>query len=352
MADTKTKKKNKNLTAAKKARNDEFFTRLTDIEHELNHYNGLNPTGSTNHFKDKVVFCNCDDAKESNFFKYFALNFRSLGLKKLICVGYAKSGIKSCFDKGDERHAWKIEIDHMDDFNGDTAVDLADAEWLIEHQQGVLTQLKGDGDFRSEESIELLKQADIVVTNPPFSLASSFVELLVKYNKQFLFIGNKNMITYKEVFPLIKDNKLWMGYTSPTDFIQPETATPVSVNGLCRWFTNIPTQKRQEILVLGGNYAANPAAYPKYDNYDAIEVSKVIQIPRDYFGVMGVPITFLDKYNPTQFEILGLMSGGSGGSLINGNDGNPKFNIKGKGVYARILIRRLPGSTDGWDCTL
>jgi len=358
------KKKNKNLNTAKKAKNDEFYTRLEDISNELCHYNGILPTGSTNHFRGKTVLCNCDDAKESNFFKYFALNFNFLGLKKLICVGYAGSGIKSCFDKGDERHSWKIEIDHMDDFNGDSAVDFMDAEWLIENQKGVLTQMKGDGDFRSEESIELLKQADIVVTNPPFSLFREYVAQLMTYQKQFIIWGNNNAITYKEIFSLIKDNKLWLGYTvhqncyfvvpdscevydekytaerhkaNPNDKQKYAMAGPISV------FTNIPLNKRHENLVLAGNYSLDSKKYPKYDNYDAIEVSKVSLIPRDYMEIMGVPITFMEKYNPDQFEIIGL----DRYVADNPNPGH-RFELGGKEVYARILIRRQPGSSDGW----
>ena len=315
---------NKALSAAGQAKKDEFYTQLVDIENELRHYK--------EHFKGKVIFCNCDDPYESNFFKYFAINFNHLGLKKLICTCYAGSPVVytqlSLF--GDEevigkepsdKKPYKIEITHVYDLNGDGAVDLTDVELLLRSVDGKPTLLEGDGDFRSQECIELLKQADIVVTNPPFSLFREYVAQLMKYDKQFLIIGSQNNVTYKEIFPLLKDNKLWLGYKSgdmaftvPDSYEARETRFWVDENGqkwrslgnIC-WFTNLDIKKRHEELVLFRNYSADK--YPHYDNYDAIEVSKVSEIPCDYIGTMGVPITFLDKYNPEQFEILGINAG-------------------------------------------
>ena len=315
---------NKALSAAGQAKKDEFYTQLVDIENELRHYK--------EHFKGKVVFCNCDDPYESNFFKYFAINFNHLGLKKLICTCYAGSPVVytqlSLFgdeevigEEPSDKKPYKIEITHVDDLNGDGAVDLTDVELLLRSVDGKPTLLEGDGDFRSQECIELLKQADIVVTNPPFSLFREYVAQLMKYDKQFLIIGSQNNVTYKEIFPLLKDNKLWLGYKSgdmaftvPDSYEARETRFWVDENGqkwrslgnIC-WFTNLDIKKRHEELVLFRNYSADK--YPHYDNYDAIEVSKVSEIPCDYIGTMGVPITFLDKYNPEQFEILGINAG-------------------------------------------
>ena len=300
--------KNINLHNAKKAKNDEFYTQLSDIEKEMAHYKDF--------FKGKIVYCNCDDARESNFFKFFANNFESLGLKKLITTGYKENG------KG-------VKLVYEGDKNGNFMVDDAEV---------VVTELEGSGDFRSEECIELLKECDVVVTNPPFSLFREYVAQLMKYGKKFLIIGNKNAITYKEIFPYIKDNELWLGITNPDEYRLPNGEITQSVKGLCRWFTNIPHNRRNTPLDLYKKYSADE--YPKYDNYDAIEVSKVSEIPMDYNGVMGVPITFLDKYCPTQFEIVGIMSGAKGETFTNGNDGRAKFYVNDKGVYARILIRR------------
>lgn len=312
---------NKALSAAGQAKKDEFYTQLVDIENELRHYK--------EHFKGKVVFCNCDDPYESNFFKYFAINFNHLGLKKLICTCYAGSPVVytqlSLFgDEGvigeepSDKKPYKIEITHVDDLNGDGAVDLTDVELLLRSVDGKPTLLKGDGDFRSAECIELLKEADIVVTNPPFSLFREYVAQLMKYDKQFLIIGSQNNVTYKEIFPLLKDNKLWLGYKSgdmaftvPDSYEARETRFWIDENGqkwrslgnIC-WFTNLDIQKRHEELILFRSYS--PEEYPNYDNYDGIEVKKVVDIPCDYYGIMGVPITFLDKYNPDQFEIIGI----------------------------------------------
>ena len=251
---------NGNLNKAKAAKNDEFYTRLEDIEKELKHY--------TEHFKGKVVYCNCDDANRSNFFKYFSTNFQKLGLKKLITSGLKDNGTGI------------VAIQTGDD------IDIYD----------------GNGDFRSEECIEFLKEADIVVTNPPFSLFREYVAQLMQYGKKFLILGSMNAITYKEIFPYIKNNELWLGITSVKDFIQPNGEIKKFGN-IC-WFTNLEHKKRNEELILYKSY--NPTEYPKYENYDTIEVSKVAEIPMDYDGVCAVPISFLDKYCPNQFRIVGL----------------------------------------------
>ena len=280
---------NKNLHQAKKAKNDEFYTQLTDIEKECFHYR--------EHFRDKVIYCNCDDARESNFFKYFAMNFEFFGLKKLITTGYKAYGKGVC-------------LVYEGDKNGNKVADDNEIQ---------VTELKGDGDFRSEECIELLKQADIVVTNPPFSLFREYVAQLVEYEKKFLIIGNMNAITFKEIFPLIKDNKLWWGYSihsGDREFRVPDNYTLeaagcrvdddgnkfIRVKGV-RWFTNLEHKKRNEELILYKKYSSD--YYPKYENHNAIDPSKTCEIPIDYDGVMGVPITFFDKYNPNQFEIIG-----------------------------------------------
>ena len=315
---------NKNLSAAKAAKKDEFYTQYEDIERELQHY--------WQHFRGKTVLCNCDDPYESNFFKYFASRFNQLGLKKLICTCYNGSSIQgtqlSLFPEMNpeepKRIAHKLVITEVKDMNGDGAVDMTDVEILIRNDKNVLTQLQ-TGDFRSQECIDLLREADIVVTNPPFSLFREYVAQLMEYDKKFLIIGNKNAITYKEVFPLIKDNKLWIGVTPmSTDLLfefPSQSVEDVLQNGkrgstyrivdgriLGRspsiWFTNLDHNKRHQLLDLVCRYS--PEEYPHYDNYDAIEVNKTTDIPYDYSGVMGVPITFLDKYNPDQFEILGI----------------------------------------------
>lgn len=316
--------KNANLHAAKTAKNDEFYTQLTDIEKEMAHYKDF--------FKGKVVYCNCDDARESNFFKYFSLNFEHLGLKKLICTGYKADG------KG-------VVLTYEGDKNGNRKVD---------DEEIVVTELNGNGDFRSEECIEFLKESDVVVTNPPFSLFREYAAQLMEYGKKFIIIGNMNAITYKEIFPYIKSNELWLGasgfkdmaFKVPSDYEEKTCRFWIDKNGQhwrslgngC-WYTNVPHAKRNTPIDLFKKY--NAEEYPKYDNYDAIEVSRVENVPTDYDGVMGVPITFLDKYCPTQFEIVGLMSGAKGKGLTNGNDGRAKFYINGKGVYARILIKRV-----------
>ena len=292
---------NKTLNAAKSAKKDEFYTQMTDIERELQHY--------WQHFRDKVVLCNCDDPYESNFFKYFALHFNHLGLKKLICTCYNGSPVAgtqlSLFGldaEGNEKKiAYKVEISEVKDMNGDGAVDLADVEYLIQNDKNVLSELQGNGDFRSKECIELLKQADIVVTNPPFSLFREYVAQLMEYGKNFLIIGSLNAINYKEVFPLIKKNLIWLGINNGAkSYLKPDGS--IQKMGNTGWYTNLIHKHRNEEIDLVCRYSHDE--YPCYDNYDAIEVSKVSDIPNDYGGIMGVPMTFLDSYCPNQFEII------------------------------------------------
>lgn len=344
---------NTNLARANREKNDEFYTRLTDIEKELRHYR--------KHFKGKIILCNCDDPFESNFFKYFVLNFNKLGLKKLIATCYATSPISNQQlslskvlgnDETKEGRPYKAVVTKIYDATGDGGIDMLDVAELFKMGENELTELKEDGDFRSEECLELLKEVDIVVTNPPFSLFREYVATLVEYNKKFVIIGNKNAITYKEIFPLIKDNKIWLGEMVPSDFMTPDGKLSGKLSGLTRWFTNLDIKKRHEDLILIKRY--NEDDYPKYDNYDAIEVSKVKNIPYDYEGVMGVPITFLDKYNPDQFEILGITDRqNTSGMRIKKytkkdsdryNDLNARSVLKLKNgdykqVYARILIK-------------
>lgn len=340
---------NQNLHKASTAKRDEFYTQLVDIEKELKHYK--------EQFRGKVVYCNCDDPFESNFFKYFAANFNALGLKRLIATSYKPSPIAntqlglfgdtevSTTSKSRPKvTANKFIINEVDDIDGDGAFDLRDiAEQLKANKNNEWLPLKGDGDFKSKESIELLKQADIVVTNPPFSLFREYLAQLVEYEKKFLIIGDQNNITKKEIYKLIKEDKLWFGYDNggtkwfqvPDDYdIETESRKKI-VDGVkffsmgrIMWFTNLDTTKRHELLTLYKKYS--PSEYPKYENCDAIEVSKVVEIPIDYDGVMGVPITFLDKYNPEQFEIVNFRKGDDGKDLI----------INGKYPFFRILIRR------------
>lgn len=380
---------NSSLRAANKAKKDEFYTQLSDIENELNHY--------SEQLRGKVIFCNCDDPYESNFFRYFALNFNRLGLKKLIATCYDPSPIAykqlSMFDDGQSianknRKAYKIEITEVPDLNNDGAVDLADVETLLKSKNNALTLLEGNGDFRSEECVQLLKQADIVVTNPPFSLFREYVAQLVEYDKKFFIIGSKNAITYKEIFSLIKNDKLWLGYgfvAGNAYFHIPQEYSRTWANGVYNeetglvkfrnvgWFTNLDTTKRHEELILYKRYT--PEEYPKYDNYDAIEVSKVSDIPCDYYEYIGVPITFLDKYNPEQFEVIALGIVGSIDfscekkmEILENGVPSGKFTVNAKGtlyrkfdpkrdkkppafknvetgelyssIYARIIIRR------------
>ena len=349
---------NKNLNAAKTAKKDEFYTEMTDIERELQHY--------WPHFFNKVVFCNCDDPYESNFFKYFALHFNHLGLKKLICTCYNGSPVQGnelMIDFGDlsdepKKIAFKVEITEVKDLNGDGSVDLADVRYLLQNDKNVISILK-TGDFRDPECIELLKQADIVVTNPPFSLFREYMAQLMKYGKKFLIIGHQNAITYREFFPLLQSNQVWLGYGfrgAAAHFFSPyeDIATAgdhkkdkIRVSGV-NWFTNLEIPKRNEELDLIRRYS--PEEYPYYDNYNAINIGKTQDIPCDFPGIMGVPITFLDKYNPNQFEIVWQASGNTRASAPSsvlkevGYKTHPEDRggcgvVNGKRQYSRILIR-------------
>lgn len=343
------KASNKNLHKASQAKKDEFYTQLVDIEKELKHYK--------DQFKGKVVYCNCDDPFESNFFKYFASKFNELKLKKLITTSYSGSPIiggqlelfKMAGSKG--KQPIKIEINKVPDSNADGSVGLADVEWLLKHDANVATPLKENGDFRSEECIELLKQADIVVTNPPFSLFREYVAQLIEHKKKFLILGNQNAIIYKEIFNFIKANKLWLGYDNggtkwfqvPNDYDIPTESRIKTENGIkyfsmgsIMWFTNIDTTKRHEQLTLYKKYS--PEEYQKYDNYDAIEVPRFLDIPMDYKGVMGVPITFLDRYNPEQFEIVGSNRGVD--QDPKGIYGRGSF-LNGKETFKRLFIKKI-----------
>ena len=371
---------NKNLHIQKKNKKDEFYTQLSDIENELRHYK--------QHFKNKVVFCNCDDPYESNFFKYFAMNFNNLGLKKLIATGYATSpvaGREINMFTGEvetpKNQSFAVCIDEVKDLNSDGRIDLEDVKILLTKNNFHKKKLKGEtvrengkeivypaGDFRSSECIKLLKEADIVCTNPPFSLFREYMNQLIKYNKKFLVIGNVNAIQCKEIFPLIKENKVWFGYKfngKPMLFTVPDYyelsgnvngylsdgTKYIGVGGTC-WYTNLDIQKRHEDLDLYKEYS--PEDYPKYDNLDAINVNKTSDIPYDYDGVMGVPITFLNKYNPNQFEIIGIACGNSWANYRQtleklNFDPNIKYGgglgtgvLNGKAVYGRLLIKRKP----------
>ncbi len=304
---------NSNLANAKNKKNDEFYTQITDIEEELRHYK--------KHFKDKIILCNCDDPYESNFFKYFAINFNHLGLKKLIATCYDNSPVaytqmnffgenKSFANKN--HHPYKIEITKVEDCNGDGAFDLSDVDYLLKNKSNTMTLLKENGDFRSDECIELLKQSDIVITNPPYSLINQFIPFLIKYNKKFIIMGPMNAVTYKEVFPLLMHNKIWAGYgfNKTMKFRVPDSYNGFFENGvkygkvqaIC-WYTNLEIDKRNEKLILYKKYS--PQEYPQYLNLEGIDVCKVSEIPYDYFGIMGVPKNFIEKYNPEQFEIVG-----------------------------------------------
>ena len=368
----------RDLAAAKLDKKDEFYTQLTDIEKEMRYYR--------KHFKDKTVLCNCDDPFESNFFKYFVLNFNRLGLRKLIATCYATSPIMGnqlqyhvdkngqmsfSFGNGSvleetTKRPYKAIVTKVYDKTGDGGVDMFDVAELFRTGENELTELKGDGDFRSEECLELLYEADIVVTNPPFSLFREYVSTLIENNKQFIIIGNVNAIAYKEIFPLLKDDKMWIGasihsgdraFYVPDDYpmkasgcgIDEDGRRFIRVKGI-RWYTNLDMKLRHDELILVKKY--NHKEYPKYENFDAIEVSKTADIPCDYSGVMGVPITFMDKYCPDQFKIIGLGITDLGKSIGVGDydrkyktpasrDGTLYYVKDGKGVvpYARVLIQ-------------
>lgn len=374
---------NKNLTNAKRIKNDEFYTQYQDIQREVEKYVEYNPDV----FRGKVVYCNCDDPFESNFFKYFANKFKSYGLKKLITTSYAGSPIaetqlqlfsneednkKKGLSGRKNKKAYKIEINEVSDLTKDGTTNLDDVKWLLKHKKNASSLLHSDntyaaGDFRSKECMELLGQADIVVTNPPFSLFREYIKQLVDFDKKFLIIGNINAITYKEVFPLLKENKIWLGnnykvnggamfFEIPEDIANLEQVREVKtdesgkkvyitrVQGV-RWFTNLDHGRRHEPLQLmtieenkryNKQVQKNPNCYKKYDNYDAIEVPYIDAIPSDYSGVMGVPVSFFDKYNPDQFEILGSNRGVD-------QDPNKIYGrgsyLNGKEVYKRIFIK-------------
>ena len=358
---------NTNLNSAKTARKDEFYTQLTDIEKEMRHYR--------KHFKGKTVLCNCDDPFESNFFKFFVLKFESLGLKKLICTCYAGSPIShsqmSLFDVGKaekgNRKPYKAIVTTVYDKTGDGGIDMEDIKELFKSGENELTELKGDGDFASDECLALMDESDIVVTNPPFSLFRKYVATLIEHKKKFIIIGNINAVTYKEIFPLVMNNKMWMGasihsgdraFYVPDDYplnaagcgVDEQGRRFIRVKGV-RWYTNLDIKQRHEEMVLVRRYKTDE--YPRYDNYDAIEVSKTSDIPCDYVGVMGVPITFLDKYNPDQFEIIGMAKRGAGDPALKSHvytkdeydnysdlNATPTLWVNGvlKNTYPRILI--------------
>lgn len=335
----KKKISNKNLRQANRAKKDEFYTQLPDIERELGHYK--------DHFKNKVILCNCDDPRVSNFFHYFSYSFEHLGLKKLITTCYKNQKMDLFSEHKSEK---AIYLEYEGDKNDNKTPDPE--EIGIKH-------LKGDGDFRSAECIDLLKQADIVVTNPPFSLFREYVAQLIEYDKKFVIIGNVNAITYKEIFKLIKENKIWLGHSIhsgdrefgvPADYPLNAAGSRTDKNGNkyirvkgVRWFTNLDYKERHEDLILYKTYQGNESDYPKYDNYDAINVDKTKDIPMDYADAMGVPITFIDKYNPEQFEIVSSNDYRVNNEvpfkehgLIKDKDGT----INGKAKYVRILIKR------------
>ena len=330
---------NSNLHMSKSGRTDEFYTQLSTIEEELRHYR--------KYFKDKTVLCNCDDPYESNFFKYFALNFNALGLKKLITTCYATSPITytqlSLFEEeeisysvGEGKKPYKIEITEVTDVNGDSTVDLSDVEYLLKNKKNALTLLNEDGDFRSSECIALLDECDIVVTNPPFSLMKEYIPLLMRKNKEFIILGNVNQITLSEIKPFVLNNDLWLGYTSGhfwfrvpdyyeakgTDYKQDEDGQKWRRMGNSCWFTNLDIPKRHIPIDLYAKYSDEK--YPHYDDFDAIECGTTKEIPEDYYGMIGVPITYLPYHCTDQFEILEIVT--------------PKINNKSK--YKRLLIRR------------
>lgn len=341
---------NADLRAANTAKKDEFYTRLSDIEKELVHYR--------ENFRDKVVFCNCDDPYESNFFKYFALNFNAFGLKKLIATCYdgspiAQQELPLFADENNEpkRKAYKVEISEVPDLDGNGSTDLTDVQLLLKSSDhNVKSELKQNGSFDSPESIELLKEADIVVTNPPFSLFREYLSLLDKYEKQFIIIGNTNALSYKEIFQMFQQDKIRTGYTNfnvgmffqvPDNwekYHHIENGKKIARVSTSCWFTNMPVSRHKEELILIKKYT--PEEYPKFDNYDAINVNTYTDIPCDYKEAMGVPITFLDKYNPDQFEIIDAIGRYS---MLTGptpeTQGKYLTMLNGKPKYARIIIR-------------
>lgn len=334
---------NSNLRKAKKAKNDEFYTQLEDIEKELIHYK--------EHFKDKVVYCNCDLVNESNFFKYFVMHFNDIGLKKLITTNYKHSPLTNKRLKLNTAYCSQIT----------RVTDADDLETLFNDDANKLYELKGDGDFASDECIDLLKEADIVISNPPFSIFRKYVAQLMEYDKKFIIIGPQNAITYKEIFPLLKDNKMWLGvkngsttfevpnngdYSDKSTFRLDEETNKayITLGNIC-WYTNLDHKKRNEELFLFRVYS--PEKYPYYDNYDAINVDKVADIPYDCEGVIGVPISFINKYNPKNFQLLGIMNTGERNEGIrypNTPHGRPVIN--GKEKYLRVLIKHTEESLE------
>ena len=386
MANAKDKPMNQGLGAAKAAKQDEFYTQYVDIQKEVEAYLEFDPDT----FRDKIVYCNCDDPFESNFFKYFAANFNKLGLKKLITTSYDGSPIAGAqlnlfeYDEGNGKRqkpkAIAVGIEEVKDFNGDGATGIEDVKLFLEQNPHTRTALAEGGDFRSAECVELLKQADIVVTNPPFSLFREYVAQLIEHEKRFLIIGNQNAITYKEIFPLIKDNRLWLGVDNGgTKWFQVQDDYDIKTEsrkkivdgikyfsmGSIMWFTNLDHGRRHQRLPLMtmadnlkfGKNLRGKSAYERYDNYDAIEVGTYKEIPSDYDGAMGVPITFLDKYNPDQFEILGCFEGGGHGEDLGAihseevsSVGRPVFwngpIINRKRMYKRLIIRHRQPATE------
>lgn len=347
--------RNVDLGAARAAKKDEFYTQLTDIEKEMRYYR--------KHFQEKTVLCNCDDPFESNFFKYFVLNFNRLGLKKLIATCYSGSPIAgqqlSLFDYIDsddkeENRPYKAVVTTVYDKTGDGGVDMLDVAELFKSGENELTELSGNGDFRSEECLALLDEADIVVTNPPFSLFREYVAVLMEHQKHFIIIGNVNAITYKEIFPLLRDNQIWIGasihsgdrkFYVPDDYplnaagcgVDEDGRRFIRVKGV-RWYTNLDLKQRHEEMILVKRY--DSVEYSMFDNYDAINIDKTTDIPCDYAGIMGVPITFMDKYSPDQFEIIGLIAGNIRGLAgIESKIGKDGPYINGRLKYGRVLVR-------------
>lgn len=349
--------RNVDLGAARTAKKDEFYTQLTDIEKEMRYYK--------KHFQGKTVLCNCDDPFESNFFKYFVLNFNRLGLKKLIATCYSGSPIAgqqlSLFDYIDgntgnkeENRPYKAVVTTVYDKTGDGGVDMLDVAELFKSGENELTELNGNGDFRSKECLALLDEADIVVTNPPFSLFREYVAVLMEHQKHFIIIGNVNAITYKEIFPLLRDNQIWIGasihsgdrkFYVPDDYplnaagcgVDEDGRRFIRVKGV-RWYTNLDLKQRHEEMILVKRY--DSVEYSMFDNYDAINIDKTTDIPCDYAGIMGVPITFMDKYSPDQFEIIGLIAGNIRGLAgIESKIGKDGPYINGRLKYGRVLVR-------------
>ena len=353
------------LSLRNRSPKDEFYTQMTDIEAELRHYK--------EQFRGQIILCNCDDPYESNFFKYFAMNFNHLGLKKLIATCYAGSPIAGeqlpfsdlpSFGQAVDKQAYKVEITQVPDANNDGAIDLCDVEYLLKNDGNVLMPLEGDGDFRSPECVALLQESDVVVTNPPFSLFREYVTQLGTFGKKFLILGDQNAITYEEVMSQVMANNLWFGYENggtkwfrvPDNYDITTESRKKVVDGIqyfsmgrIYWYTNLDTAKRHEFITLYRKYT--PEDYPTYTNYPAIEVSRVSDIPMDYEGAMGVPITFLDRYNPQQFQILGssrLLSEPMARHAKQGTymQGGPRFYVPEsdgthRRLYDRLVIRRI-----------